>query len=126
VLSTGDWTLVAFLSDDQHTADTQLRQLQSWHLRAGPGGVVVQGQGAAVGEASVLLRSARGYTDRQMELTADNCAGTAVRTESQLGDTAKGFWCEKGVYVHISGPTSYVEHALATLRVRVENRDAKR
>jgi len=67
----------------------------------------------------VLLTSDPGAPDRQVELTADNCVGEIQRSASEVGDTASGYWCDNGVYVHIAGAKAYVDHALATLRVKV-------
>jgi hypothetical protein len=122
VFSNDDWTLVGFLSDEQSVAAEQLQQVATWRLHDTPGGAVVHAPGAVVGDASAELLSAPGLTDRRVEFTGDNCAGTPVRTESRLGPVAMGYWCEHGVYVRITGPIAYVAHALAVLRVRVEAR----
>jgi hypothetical protein len=123
VLSSGGWTLIAFLSDDDELANRQLVQLRSWRLRPTANGVVVESPAGAVGDASVVLGRHPGEPGRHLELTEDNCAGTLVRTESELGDVAAGYWCQDGgVYVRIGGPVPYVEHALAELQVRVEPR----
>jgi hypothetical protein len=61
---------------------------------------------------------------RHIELTDDNCAGTPVRTESALGDSGAGYWCEQGVYVRIDGPKAYVERAVLDLQVHVDRSNA--
>jgi hypothetical protein len=120
VLSSGGWTLVAFLSDDEQTADAELHLARRWELRPTANGAVVRAPAQIVGDASVVLVDDASAAGRRVELTEDNCAGTAQRTEAQLGESATGYWCENGVYVHISGPEPFVANALATLRVDVQ------
>jgi hypothetical protein len=119
VLASGGWTLVAFLSEDEETADAELRDAGRWKLRPTANGAVVRAPTQIVGDASVVLVDDGDGAVRRVELTEDNCAGTLQRTEAQLGDTATGYWCENGVYVRINGPEPFVAHALATLRVDV-------
>jgi hypothetical protein len=123
VLSGGGWTVVAFLSDDDRLAAQQLRDVRAWRLRPTPEGAVVEAPVTGVGDASVVLVS-DDAARRRIELTDDNCAGTSVRSEAQLGDVSTGYWCEQGVYVRITGPPGFVEPALSALRVEVSRSSA--
>jgi hypothetical protein len=123
VMSRGAWTLVAFLSDDEEAARYELREVQGWRLRSTHSGAVVRAPHLTTGDAAAVLFDDSDRPVRRVELTADNCVATAQRHTVQSGDSASASWCRDGLNVRLSGPESFVAHAVTTLRVDVE-RDA--
>jgi len=119
VMSSGPWTLVAFLSDDESTAVTQMNELSLWELHPTADGTVVRARNEFAGDASVVLVDDSDRIVRRVELTDDNCVGQSQRTEAALGEAATGYWCQEGIYVRITGPEPFVADALAALRVDI-------
>jgi hypothetical protein len=121
VMSSGPWTLVALLSDDEKTAAFQMNEISQWELRPTADGPVFRAPSQPTGEASVVLVDDAEDPVRRVEFTDDNCAGTSVRAEGRLeNQRATGYWCENGVYVRFTGPERFVADALERLRVDVQ------